>query len=108
VLSRLYGSEIDVVRLKGRVFVMSGGHDVERDGTATTIGPCMRTISKEYIRAMLDYDFMQNAFDATVVTIVSGLARGATECRLAGRSLREHEDRWFGIEHALARRDRKR
>jgi zinc/manganese transport system ATP-binding protein len=31
VLSRLYGAEIDVVRLKGRIFVMSGGHDVERD-----------------------------------------------------------------------------
>ncbi len=31
VLSRLYGSEIDVVRLNGRVFVMSGGYDVERD-----------------------------------------------------------------------------
>ena len=31
VLSRLYGSEIDVVRLKGRIFVMSGGHDLERD-----------------------------------------------------------------------------
>lgn len=31
VLSRLYGSEIDVVRVNGRVFVMSGGHDVERD-----------------------------------------------------------------------------
>lgn len=31
VLSRLYGSEIDVVRLNGRIFVMSGGHDVERD-----------------------------------------------------------------------------
>jgi zinc/manganese transport system ATP-binding protein len=31
VLSRLYGSEIDVIRLKGRIFVMSGGHDVERD-----------------------------------------------------------------------------
>ncbi|MBV9117913.1 MAG: ABC transporter ATP-binding protein [Acetobacteraceae bacterium] len=31
VLSRLYGSEIDVVRLKGRIFVMSGGQDVERD-----------------------------------------------------------------------------
>jgi zinc/manganese transport system ATP-binding protein len=29
VLSRLYGSEIDVVRLKGRIFVMSGTHDVE-------------------------------------------------------------------------------
>jgi zinc/manganese transport system ATP-binding protein len=31
VLSRLYGSDIDVVRLKGRIFVMSGDHDVERD-----------------------------------------------------------------------------
>ncbi len=31
VLSRLYGSEIDVVRLKGRIFVMSGSQDVERD-----------------------------------------------------------------------------
>ncbi|HKM63545.1 MAG TPA: ABC transporter ATP-binding protein [Acidisphaera sp.] len=31
VLSRLYGSEIDVVRLKGRIFVMSGGYDVQRD-----------------------------------------------------------------------------
>ncbi|HKT17688.1 MAG TPA: ABC transporter ATP-binding protein [Stellaceae bacterium] len=29
VLSRLYGAEIDVVRLKGRIFVMSGGHDME-------------------------------------------------------------------------------
>ena len=32
VLSRLYGSEIEVVRLKGRIFVMSGPHEVERDG----------------------------------------------------------------------------
>jgi zinc/manganese transport system ATP-binding protein len=31
VLSRLYGAEIEVVKLRGRVFVMSGGHDVERD-----------------------------------------------------------------------------
>ena len=31
VLSRLYGSEIEVVRLHGRIFVMSGGHDVQRD-----------------------------------------------------------------------------
>jgi zinc/manganese transport system ATP-binding protein len=31
VLSRLYGAEIDVVRLKGRVFVMSGGLDLEQD-----------------------------------------------------------------------------
>jgi zinc/manganese transport system ATP-binding protein len=31
VLSRLYGSEIDVVRLHGRIFVMSGSHDMEHD-----------------------------------------------------------------------------
>ncbi|WP_428485824.1 metal ABC transporter ATP-binding protein [Rhodopila sp.] len=31
VLSRLYGSEIDVVRLKDRIFVMSGSHDLEHD-----------------------------------------------------------------------------
>jgi zinc/manganese transport system ATP-binding protein len=31
VLSRLYGAEIEVVRLHGRIFVMSGGSLVERD-----------------------------------------------------------------------------
>jgi zinc/manganese transport system ATP-binding protein len=31
VLSRLYGAEIDVVRLKGRIFVISDDQDVERD-----------------------------------------------------------------------------
>jgi zinc/manganese transport system ATP-binding protein len=31
VLSRLYGTEIDVLRVAGRVFVMAGGHDVEHD-----------------------------------------------------------------------------
>lgn len=31
VLSRLYGSEIDVVRLGRRIFVMAGSHDVEHD-----------------------------------------------------------------------------
>jgi len=31
VLSRLYGAEIEVVRMKGRIFVMSSGHDVEHD-----------------------------------------------------------------------------
>ena len=28
VLSRLYGADIDVIRVKGRIFVMSGDHDV--------------------------------------------------------------------------------
>jgi zinc/manganese transport system ATP-binding protein len=31
VLSRLYGTDIEVVRANGRIFVMSGGYDVERD-----------------------------------------------------------------------------
>ncbi len=31
VLSRLYGAPIDVVRVGGRIFVMSGGFDVEQD-----------------------------------------------------------------------------
>ncbi len=31
VLSRLYGAAIDVVHLNGRIFVMSGDHEVERD-----------------------------------------------------------------------------
>ena len=31
VLSRLYGADIDVIRAKGRIFVLSGNHDVERD-----------------------------------------------------------------------------
>ena len=31
VLSRLYGAAIEVVRLDGRIFVMSGAHAVERD-----------------------------------------------------------------------------
>jgi zinc/manganese transport system ATP-binding protein len=31
VLSKLYGSPIDVIHVQGRIFVMSGGCDVERD-----------------------------------------------------------------------------
>jgi zinc/manganese transport system ATP-binding protein len=31
VLSQLYGSEIDVVRLKDRIFIMSGSHELEAD-----------------------------------------------------------------------------
>jgi zinc/manganese transport system ATP-binding protein len=30
-LSRLYGAAIEVVRVNGRIFVMAGSHDVERD-----------------------------------------------------------------------------
>ncbi len=42
VLSRLYGSEIDVVRLQGRIFVMSGSHDVEHDEHRHDEGPAHR------------------------------------------------------------------
>ena len=31
VLSRLYDTPIEVLQLRGRIFVMAGGHDVERD-----------------------------------------------------------------------------
>ena len=31
VLSRLYGTPIEVLQVQGRIFVMAGGHDVERD-----------------------------------------------------------------------------
>jgi zinc/manganese transport system ATP-binding protein len=31
VLSRLYGADIDVVRVQGRIFVMSGGQAIERE-----------------------------------------------------------------------------
>jgi zinc/manganese transport system ATP-binding protein len=31
ILSRLYGTQIDVVHVDGRVFVMSGGYQIERD-----------------------------------------------------------------------------
>jgi zinc/manganese transport system ATP-binding protein len=31
VLSRLYGTEIEVLRLHGRIFVMAGAHEVEHD-----------------------------------------------------------------------------
>jgi zinc/manganese transport system ATP-binding protein len=39
VLSRLYGSEIEVVHLRGRIFVMSGGHDLEHDAHQHEHGP---------------------------------------------------------------------
>jgi zinc/manganese transport system ATP-binding protein len=31
VLSRLYGTDIELIRIKDRIFVMSGGNDMERD-----------------------------------------------------------------------------
>jgi hypothetical protein len=82
---------------------MSGGHDVERDEHRGH-DRFSHAHDLRYVSAMLDCDFMQNAFEAaTVVAIVSGLARGlmyATEFRLAGCSLREQEGRRVGLEHA--------
>jgi zinc/manganese transport system ATP-binding protein len=31
VLSHLYGTDIDVTEVHGRIFVMAGGNDVQRD-----------------------------------------------------------------------------
>jgi zinc/manganese transport system ATP-binding protein len=48
VLSRLYGSEIDVVRLHGRIFVMSGRHDVEHDEHRHDDGAAHRHVHHEH------------------------------------------------------------
>jgi zinc/manganese transport system ATP-binding protein len=42
VLSRLFGAEIDVFRVQGRIFVMSGGHDMERDTHRHDLGAAHR------------------------------------------------------------------
>ena len=42
VLSRLFGAEIDVFRIQGRIFVMSGGHDMERDTHRHDLGAAQR------------------------------------------------------------------
>ena len=71
VLSRLYGTEIDVVRADGHIFVLSRGRDVEHGahqhdhehGTITGI-----------ITDMFAYEFMTNAFAAAgIVAVVSGV-----------------------------------
>ncbi len=48
VLSKLYGTPIDVVRVDGRIFVMSGGQDVERGHhhhPHALVRPCLTTTS---------------------------------------------------------------
>jgi zinc/manganese transport system ATP-binding protein len=42
VLSRLFGAEIDVFRVQGRIFVMSGGHDMESDTHRHDLGAAHR------------------------------------------------------------------
>ena len=46
VLSRLYGSTIDVVRLNGRIFVMSGGTTWSATSTGTTTSRHDRTAAR--------------------------------------------------------------
>ena len=66
VLSKLYGTEIEVVRVRDRYFVMAGDVDVERDAhlhdqiTRTTITTAL----------MLEYDFMRTAFMASGLAAV--------------------------------------
>ncbi len=43
VLSRLYGSDIEVVRLGGRIFVMSGSHHVEHEAHRHEASPARST-----------------------------------------------------------------
>jgi zinc/manganese transport system ATP-binding protein len=47
VLSRLYGSEIEVVRLKGRIFVMSGSHEIEHDAHRHEAASVHRPVPRE-------------------------------------------------------------
>ena len=73
VLSRLYGSDDRRVRLNGRIFVMSGGHDMEHDEHRHERRR-MRMARTERMPTMLDYDFMRNAFAAAaVVALVAGM-----------------------------------
>ena len=82
VLSKLYGSPIDVIRVQGRIFVMSGSHDVEADAHRHEYGHPHGHAHDDHAhgahvhedRRMFEYDFMRNAFAAaTVVAIVSGI-----------------------------------
>jgi len=75
VLSKLYGTSINVMRVGGRIFVMAD--DVELEGGRMS--------------TMFDYEFMRNAFYAcTIVGIVAGGGRlfpGAQGQTFAGHAL---------------------
>ena len=72
VLSRLYGTEIDVVHAHGHIFVMSKGRNVERWCICTR--RVTRTITSSTTMAMFHIDFMVNAFVAAgIVAVVSGI-----------------------------------
>ena len=72
VLSRLYGTDIHVVRAEGHIFVMSRGRDVEHVRTPCTI--TIRPTGMSIITDMFQYEFMNNAFAAAgIVAVVSGM-----------------------------------
>ena len=74
VLSKLYGTDIQVVHAEGHIFVLSRGRDVERSDHAHDDGHGHGHITITAITIMLDYDFMRNAFAAAgVAAVVSGL-----------------------------------
>ena len=77
VLSQLYGTDINVLRADGHIFVMSRGHDVEHadhlhdHGMGTTMAHDHGSTSTT---DMFQYEFMDNAFEAAgIVAVVSGL-----------------------------------
>ena len=73
VLSRLYGTDIEVVRAGGHIFVLSRGRDVERSDHLHDHGHD-HDHHHATITTMLEYDFMRNAFAAAgVAAVVSGL-----------------------------------
>ena len=63
-LSRLYGAEVEVVRVRDRMFVMAGGVEVEREAHAHGSCACGR---------MFEYEFMRTAFAAAgAAAVLSG------------------------------------
>ena len=75
VLSRLYGAEIEVVRIKDRMFVMAGDVDVEREAHRHDHDDGARPDATIRITPrMFDYDFMRTAFAAAgIVALLAGM-----------------------------------
>ena len=72
VLSRLFGTDIQVVRAEGHIFVMSRGRDVEVSDHLHDHDHGMAATS--IITDMFQYEFMNNAFAAAgIVAVVSGI-----------------------------------
>jgi len=78
VLSRLYGSPIDVMRVNGRIFVMSGDVEVEKhdhEHEHDEAGGHSHSHSHATdTSTMFEYDFMVNAFAASgIVAVLAGV-----------------------------------